>query len=326
MPTLRIAAAVFGAQLAVFAAQPSMLQLVMPDAKVLAGADVTQAKASTFGQYVLAHMQPDTTDAKNFIAASGFDPRRDVSELLLASDGVQGPEGHWLILAAGSFAPASIEDVARSHGATVSQFMGVDLVTNIGPARAQSSGALAFLDPAHAVLGDVASVQAAIQRSKQSGVTAPTALAQAAAQVAANNDFWFTTLVPLSQFPVPAPNQTLNSAMKGQLIQSIQQASGGVKFSSPILISGKAVMRSDKDATALEDVVKFIAGLIQTNVGAVPAGANITTLLDTMQLSTAGNVMNLSMSVPETTLEQMIDTVRQQAHTAAARAHRRPVQ
>ena len=36
------------------AADPSLVNLVMPDAKVLAGMDVERAKTSPFGQYVLA--------------------------------------------------------------------------------------------------------------------------------------------------------------------------------------------------------------------------------------------------------------------------------
>ena len=43
------------------AADPMLLNLVMPDAKVVAGVNVQQAKGTLFGQYILSQMQ--TTDA-----------------------------------------------------------------------------------------------------------------------------------------------------------------------------------------------------------------------------------------------------------------------
>ena len=39
------------------AADPQLLNLVMPDAKMLADVNVDQAKASPFGQFVLAQIQ-----------------------------------------------------------------------------------------------------------------------------------------------------------------------------------------------------------------------------------------------------------------------------
>jgi len=73
-------------QVAAFAADPGLLSLVMPDAKVIAGLQVDQAKTSQFGQYVLSHMQPDDANFKKFMADTGFDPRRDVGEIVMASN------------------------------------------------------------------------------------------------------------------------------------------------------------------------------------------------------------------------------------------------
>ena len=53
--------------------------------------------------------------------------------------------------------------------------------------------------------------------------------------------------------------------MHGNLFQSISQASGGIKFGANVQIGMQAVTRSEKDAEALVDVVRFIGGLIQTN-------------------------------------------------------------
>src|SRR4051794_25586704 len=69
------------------AADPQLLNLVMPDAKVLAGVNVEQAKGTQFGQYILNQMQTHDTEMQKLVELTGFDPRRDVRELLVASDG-----------------------------------------------------------------------------------------------------------------------------------------------------------------------------------------------------------------------------------------------
>src|ERR1700681_827461 len=99
-----------------FAADPSLLSLVMPDAKVIAGARVDQAKTSPFGMYVLTHLQLDDPDFQKFVAVTGFDPRRDVRELLVASNSAQYDPSHWLVLAKGTFNPERIEGVAQANG------------------------------------------------------------------------------------------------------------------------------------------------------------------------------------------------------------------
>src|ERR1700751_137189 len=84
------------------AADPQLLNLLMPDAKVIAGVNVDQAKSTQFGQYVLNQLQTHDAEMQKLIAQTGFDPRRDVREVLVATDGnTQGKVG--LGLARGTF-------------------------------------------------------------------------------------------------------------------------------------------------------------------------------------------------------------------------------
>src|SRR5262245_25178590 len=68
------------------AADPQMLRLVMPDAKVVSGIDVDHFKATPFGQFVLSQFLANA-DFSTLAGATGFDPRRDVSEVVMASPG-----------------------------------------------------------------------------------------------------------------------------------------------------------------------------------------------------------------------------------------------
>src|SRR5207247_10744996 len=84
------------------AADQQLLNVLMPDAKVVAGVNVDQAKGSPFGQYVLQQMQSQDQHMRELALQTGFDPTRDVHELLVASSGAPGKETG-LALARGNF-------------------------------------------------------------------------------------------------------------------------------------------------------------------------------------------------------------------------------
>src|SRR5215468_8327302 len=84
------------------AADPQLLNLVMPDVKVLAGVNVEQAKTTPFGQYVLMQVQTNDQELRRLEELTGFDPTRDVRELLVASNAAGG-ENKGLFLARGNF-------------------------------------------------------------------------------------------------------------------------------------------------------------------------------------------------------------------------------
>lgn len=82
-------------------------------------------------------------------------------------------------------------------------------------------------------------------------------------------------------------------------------------------ISGEAIARSDKDATALADVFRFVAGLVQLRSGN-PRPQVLADLLNSLEIKTEANRLTFSMAVPEAQLEEMIRNHR----TAPVRPHR----
>jgi hypothetical protein len=308
------------------AVDPGLLRLVMPDAKVIAGLQVRETKNSLFGQYVLSHMQVEDAGFKKFIASTGFDPRRDVTEILMASNWEQAtPESRWLVAARGTFNLPQIKEAAKANGGAIADYQGVGILT-YSQATSQATtpeveSGIAFFDSSSAVMGDLASVKAAIQR-KQSDAAPSGDLLGKARDLSAKNDFWFVTTVPISEFAGAMPNPNLSGAMKGDLLSGIHQASGGIRFGDTVTISGEAVTRSDKDAQALMDVFRFLASLIQLNSQDNKVAGQVSTLLDTMDLKTSGNVMTMSLAIPEQQLEQLLNTL----HQERGQARKKPPQ
>lgn len=112
---------------AAFAADQGLLSMVMPDAKVIAGIHVESGRNSQFGQYVLTHMQLDDENFKKFMAETGFDPRRDLTEIVMASNWAADANGRWLVLARGIFNAARIASSVKVNGGNVAEFQGVNI-------------------------------------------------------------------------------------------------------------------------------------------------------------------------------------------------------
>src|SRR5579863_8849604 len=108
------------------AVDQNLLNLVMPDAKIVAGVNVVTAKNSPFGQYILSQF----TGNANFTVATtqlGFDPTKDVIEVLTASNGVKdSPSG--LAMASGTFNVSAITTAAVAGNATTETYNGITLL------------------------------------------------------------------------------------------------------------------------------------------------------------------------------------------------------
>lgn len=298
---------------AVFAGvDPVLLNMVPPDAKVVSGIQVMQSKASPFGQYILSQMSTDDPSFKKFIDETGFDPKRDLSELLIATTGTVDVSTV-VLLGRGTFNPAKILNVAKSMGVTPLNYAGVDLLLHKD--EKGTEGALGFLDAATAVMGSTQAVKAAIDR-RRSGPFLSAELQARVRDLSAANDAWFLSTGPITNlFPAPkaagAPSPQdqapLNQAMNGNLFQAVLQASGGVKFGSKdIRFSGEALTRSDKDATALADVIRFVASLVQSNQDGTPQAKQAASLLSSLQLSTQAATMKLSLTMSEAQVEKLL--------------------
>jgi hypothetical protein len=292
------------------AADRQLVSLVMPDAKVLAGINVDQAKITPFGQYVLSQIQSQGLHLGLISGQTGFDPTRDLRELLLASDGT--PQTG-LVLARGAFDAQRIQSAGLAGGGVMESYKSLNILED--PKRTH---AVAFLDATLAVAGDLASVKGAIDR--QSLAAPLPAFIGQVDQWSGADDAWALTTVPLSALkpsaaPVP-PNPALQNAF-----QSIQQAAGGVKFGTQVVFTAQAQTDTAQNATALANVLQFLSSLAQMQ--APPPNAQVGALLQGLAVTSSGSLVNFSLSVAETELEQIMKSRPARTPNSADRAPRR---
>jgi len=289
----------FAGVLSAHAADSQLLSLVMPDAKVIAGVNVDSAKASPFGQYVLTQMQ--SRDQQQLTALTGFDPTRDVHELLVASNGsANGMHEGGLALARGNFDIARITAAAVAHGATTETYNSVTIIED-----PKQTGGVAFLDSTLAVAGDLANIKAAIDRPKTGG-SVPTAVALLVDQWSGTQDAWVITTVPpytlhpgsnVPSIPGVGPNAQ-------NIFQSIQQAAGGVKFGALIVVTAQAQADTAQNASTMADALKLLANLALMHAG--QDNPQLTALVQSLVVTAQGNILKVTISLPEDQLQQIV--------------------
>jgi hypothetical protein len=304
-------AGVIAGMLPAWAADTQLLNLMMPDAKVLAGVNVEQAKNSPFGLYVLSQVQSQTSSGlQELTALTGFDPTRDVHELLAAANG-NGNNHAGLVAATGTFHPENFATLATQHGGKVETYAGATILED----PKQQYG-VAFLGSSIAVAGDLANVKAAIDRQKGPSQL-PSSIQGQIAEWSGKEDAWaISTVSPSSlqpgagAIPIPGVGQ---SGQGNNVFQTIQSAAGGVKFGNLIVVNATVQADNPQDATNLGDTLKLLASMAQLQA---KGDATVTALANSLNVSTSGPTLTVSISLPQQMLQDM---VKQQS---AAQHHR----
>src|ERR1035437_329443 len=280
---------------ALSAADPVLLNLVMPDAMVLAGVNVQQAKGTQFGQYILNQLQTQDAQLQQLVTLTGFDPRRGGGELLVSSDG--GPGGKTGLAAAkGAFGAAKITAAATVAGVVTEVYSGVTILEE----PKKKLAGMAFLDATTVAAGDIASIKGAIDRLK-TPQSLPADVAVKANLWSNSQDAWGIVTVPPASLAPPAKAGAANPMLNAG--QNVQAAAGGVKFGAQVVFSGEAQCDTAQNATTLGDVAKLLINLAQMQAGQDPTAA---ALIKTVSVTTSGNVVKVSASLPQEVFQQML--------------------
>jgi dsRNA-specific ribonuclease len=94
--------------------------------------------------------------------------------------------------------------------------------------------------------------------------------------------------------------------MKGDAFKSIEQIAFALNFGeAKVQLTGEAVAGSEKDASALADVVKFVVGIVQLNRDNKET-ADMAAVLDTLEVKASGSTVKLTLAVPEAQVENLI--------------------
>lgn len=286
---------------AVFASVDSGLLAMAPaEATLLTGVDVTRTANSHLGAYMLRQMHSDQ-DFDKFIALTGFDPRRDLQQILFVGLGRQtGSDSRFAVLARGSFDPARLTGAAQAKGAVLTHYHGMPVLVQNSGKRAVG---IAFPQADIVVVGDLETVHRVIAPEGSTGLDPK--LTEQVNRIGSGNDVWFATLLSGSflgqQLGGAAPE--LQGA---QALQSILESSGGLQFGDALTVSLDVIARSPEDARSLSDLLHFAGNLLQMHSSSTAGSLLARSAVGTMQVTTDGSNLHASAALPEAQVEQAI--------------------
>lgn len=294
---------------AAFAADPQLMTMVMPDAKIMAGMNATKARSSPFGQFVVSKVSLLGAQVQPLIAATGFDPFQDVSEVLAATAADPSkPAG--ILLVRGNFNPDKIAALVTGRsGVLVEPYDGSTLLSLTNPNN-KNAMAVAFIGSTLAAAGDLASVKAAVDRNGGAVAIDP-ALAAQVSQLSSTEDAWVASSASLaSLIPAGAGTPTAGPAAQVMpILKNIQSFSAGVNFADNIQISAQAVTNSPQNGAALGAVIQLGLNLVSAGPGNNTQSAPLTQFLQTFQITPNGSAVNISASIPEAQAEALVNQI-----------------
>jgi hypothetical protein len=304
---------------AAFGADPQLLNLAMPNAQVMAGINVASAESSPLGQYLIAHMSGEQA-LRDLIAQTGFDPRRDLTEVLAASvaqtsSAATADASESIVAVKGTF---NVSQILAALGTDKTKqsttYNGATLISGTD----QKGSAVAFIGPTIAVMGNLASVKAAIDRSATTN-TLSEPLASQVKTLSAGNDVWAVSIASLAGLIPTTPGNTPQAdpgAQTFQLLKNIRSASSGIKFGPNIVFTGQAVADTAQNASALADVTRMLVSL--AGMGAAnqsSEAAALAQLLGSVQVSAAGAVVSVSATISEAQIETFLNANQATSHS-----------
>lgn len=265
------------------AADSAMLELIMPDARVVAEINLDRIVASPVGQVISLQMKNELQAARAdwqqpLAGFNGLDWSHFAQEVVFASTGANAINSPSLVIVRGLLDPAWIESLSAIRGSK-GTYMGVPTLQSNG-----GSSMVAFLEGSIAVIGRSADVKAALQRRGQNTPPSPV-LAEALEKYEGQYDAWMVSAVPLS-----APNKyPAGSSFKWT--EQVASFTGGVRMSPDVEMSAEMTMRNEKDVADMRDTLKWLSFVGQTQ--------DKTAGLDNMKLDVDGKKLSFFLQVPE---------------------------
>ena len=279
------------------AADQALLRFAPPDSGVIIGLNLERILASGFGRSLASQAKLDSPEVKKFVASVGFDPFKDIHEVLIAAP-AKNQKGRGLFLLRGAFDPTKFAELAVQPGLTAAMYRGVQILTKNQQEQPLS---MACLDASTILGGDPESVRGAITRRDQ-GPGPDAALTAKALAIGAENDIWFVSHVSPAALTGDAPTAGA-AGPQMELLRSIEQASGGVKFGTDFVLAADVTTKTSKDAESIAAMLRLFIGLAASNKRDAKQAAAI---LEKLVLRAEGNSVKLSISIPQAELEKSI--------------------
>ena len=265
---------------------PVLAALVPPDATMLAGLRMADIRATPLYRKMLAGKHLERLD--EFARETGFDPRRDVRELLVASNGKDN-----LVAARGTF------NVRAFDGMTRSTYKGFTLYT-------RDRGGVTLIDSSTAIAGTLEAVHAALDRRGSGGSSGPAELLARARQIPPENQVWSVSNGFDSLLTGRIP-ESGNAANAGRILRSLENTTAAADLRAGLNGYINGVCRTDADAKNLGDAARGLVGLGRLSVP--EKQPELLRLWDGIKVDQQQRTVKITVAISQDLVDKLIDLV-----------------
>jgi hypothetical protein len=232
--------------------------------------------------------QNPLVDLDKFAKESGLDPRKDISELLLAYGGKS-----MVVMAKGSFHTDELSAALERAGAKRIRHGGRTLVGD-------EENAVVFVNASTAMAGPAASLRAVLDRR---GTGVPAALKQQIQSIPPETQVWLAASDVGDVLGRVAPlRDNLGNLQK--ILASLQGAHVSFDLRAGVGLAAAGACRTEQDAKFIHDALRGLLGM-----GRLTAPSNEPELLrlyDAFQVTQQKNVVSIAADLPLDLLEKIM--------------------
>jgi hypothetical protein len=277
----------------------SLVALLPPHATSLVGVDVERLKRTPVWRQFEERSARDS-HFEELARETGFDPRRDVYELLVASGG----PGQLVALACGSFDTAAWTRVLKENKAVSETYRGFEL---LGPEDAHKQGRFAFLDNRTVLAGSRTEVLAAIDRKIGGGpsLLANTALLNRAQAISGTHPVWAVSDSPgqiVARGFGGSPDARVSNFAR--IFSSMRAATFALDLSFGLELRASGVCGTAEDARTLADAARGVVAL--GRLSASQQDPELMAVFDGIRVEQRGNELDVAVRLDPASLEKLL--------------------
>jgi hypothetical protein len=221
---------------------PALATLLPSDTVFLSGVRVEALRATPVYK---KHEQQFQKQLDEFGSKAGIDARKDLWEILAASNGKDS-----LVFARGKFSQMGLEPKLEREGAKRFSHKGYTLIGS-------EENAVAFLNPTTAAMGRTAGLRAMLDTKDQpKGGNVQTLLEHV--QKLPSGQIWIAGMGGGRNLPVP-PSSNLDNL--NRMVQSVQRFGAVAQLDTGLKVNGEAVCSTDADAKQIHDAMRGLIGI-----------------------------------------------------------------
>lgn len=305
----------------------SLLALLPPDATTLVGVDVERLKQTAvyrrFEEENRITGSIGDSHFNDFMAATGFDPRRDVQELLIAALPVAASAdpsaSQFVAVARGQFNVGAIGRKLRQEKAVVENYRGFEVFSSkrrAEPPRSRNQsprepGAFTFLDEKTALAGTRGALLAAIDRKAGGGpsLLSNAALLGRAQTIGATSQVWAVSESPGEVVTRALPkDNSVQSSNFARIFAGMKNSTFALDLMNGLDLRAAGVCKTPEDAKTLGDAARGFVAIGRLTVS--QKEPELMAVFDGIRVEERNTELDISVRVDPANFEKLLDKTR----------------